>query len=98
MALQLNNIGAVDFAGQRQITPVITIEKQLRLQGAKFDTQENAEASFGTIASFFPEDEEFVKSVLHKLPLMELYRLQSYLLGGDRFLESIDDKVGGANV
>ena len=89
--LSLNTLEAVDFGGQ-ECTPKLDAETKLRLsQIKKYDPK-----AIETLASAFPNDEEYVKSFLEKMTAFDIQILHAYLLGGPNMVDSIRKQIGDA--
>ena len=91
--LQFNKLQPVGF-GDKEVTPEITTEKKLRLQNTKGDTEENLKAMIELIASCFGDDSEFVKDFISKhMSLLDIYKLQAYLIGGEKMVEAVEQNM-----
>lgn len=86
--LNLNAIEPVNFGG-RECTPKIDTETKMRLSLIK-EYDEKAQA---TLASVFPDDEEYVKEFLSRMATVDMQVLHAYLIGGPTMVEAIQNKV-----
>lgn len=92
MALQLKKLEPVQF-GDFSATPKMYAERLLRVSQAKFGTLESHNEALDIMSECFDENQKKVRDFLSSLPLLELYRLQAYLVGGDEALESLNEQV-----
>jgi len=67
--------------------PTMTVERRLRVQTAKFDTPENALEAIKVMAACFDEHAEEVEKFFQDVDILQCYKLQGYLIGGDAVLE-----------
>lgn len=86
--LNLNAIEPVNFGG-RECTPKIDTETKMRLSLIK----EYDEKAQTTLASAFPDDEEYVKEFLSRMATVDMQVLHAYLIGGPTMVEAIQNKV-----
>lgn len=88
MPLQFNSkIEAVRF-GDLVAMPRMTTERLMRISKLKFDTEQNLKEGLDIIAECFGENSQAVREYLDKMFLMDIYKLQAYLVGGDETLEA----------
>lgn len=92
MALQLKKLKAIEFDDDFALTPKVTTELKLRLQGLKFDTKDGIENGIDVISRCFPEeDRDRVKNFLiDHATIIGLYQLQGYLAYG---IEDMEERV-----
>lgn len=89
--LSLNTLEAVDFGG-RGCTPKLDAETKMRLsQIKKYDAK-----AVETLATAFPDDEEYVRSFLSSMTAIDIQILHAYLLGGPTMVDSIRSQLGNA--
>lgn len=88
--LQFNKLQPVGF-GDKEVAPEVTTEVKLRLQNQKGDTEEGLKAMIDLIASCFGAEAEFVKDFMNKnMSILDVYRLQAYLVGGEKMVEMVE--------
>lgn len=86
--LSLNTLEAVDFGG-KECMPQLDAETKLRLSQIKnYDNK-----AIESLASAFPDDEDYVRSFLHNMTRIDIQLLHAYLLGGATMVESIRGQI-----
>lgn len=94
--LQFNKLQPIGF-GDKELTPVANTEMKLRLQQAKGDTEEDLKNLIELISKCFGDDAKFVKDFIDKyMTLVDIYRLQAYIAGGEKMLEVINNNFDKA--
>lgn len=86
--LSLNTLEPVNFGG-RECKPKLDTETKMRLSQIK---QYNAKA-IETLASAFPDDEDYVKGFLASMTEIDIQILHAYLLGGPTMVETIRTQI-----
>lgn len=92
MALMLKQLEPVQF-GDFTARPVVNMENMLRLSQTKLNTADGRESAVKVMAECFPEDRERVEQFVAGLPVMELARLQTYLVGGQTALDALEANI-----
>lgn len=90
MALSLNGLEPVEFKG-KVCKPVINTELKLRLT----QITNYGESADNTLASAFPDDEEYVREFLKNAPVIEKEILHAYLVGGETATKAVIDGLEG---
>lgn len=87
--LHFNGLEPIDFKG-KQCEPKVDAEKKLRLQNAKFDTEENIRAADDILCSCFDEDyaKDFIRT---KLSTDDKLVLKTYLVSGETGVNRLSD-------
>lgn len=92
--LHFNGLEPIDFKGHK-CEPKIDAEKKLRLNGLKFNTEEEIREADIILASCFEEDfaKEFIRT---KLSTDDKIVLRAYLTGGETGLNRLSKATDGA--
>lgn len=92
MALILKQLEPVQF-GDFTAQPIVNMENMLRLSQINLQTADGRESAVKVMAECFPKDRERVEQFVAGLPVMELTRLQAYLIGGQTVLDALEANV-----
>lgn len=92
MALSFEKIEAVRF-GDLEAMPRMTQERRMRVGSLKLNAGD-LDHAYSVLADCFDEKSEEIKTFMAKnMPVLELTRLQAYLLGGEAGLRELDRKT-----
>lgn len=97
MAFKTKLIEPVEF-GEISELPQVTTELRMRLEQARFDTDDNIKDSIEVISSAFPKNKDAIREYLSSPAIItfELARLRGYLTGGDVAVAALDNSFNVA--
>lgn len=95
--LTLESIQSVELDGE-VYTPTLTTELTLKLRSVKLETEVQREEAIDIIAECFPGKATEVKKFLQRSPVMNLAKLQAYLLGGADGRDMMQKRIDAISV
>lgn len=87
MALKFDKIEPVEF-GDLKVMPKMNTELKLRVQGIRTIDAE----ALDILSQCFEDHNQEVRAFLDQLNLIDIYKLQAYLLGGNSSVEVFMDR------
>lgn len=88
MALHFERQEAVEF-GDLKAIPKINTELRMRLTQLKIN-QSNMAEGLDLLADCFPENRQQVREFLGDMFIVDIYKLQAYLIGGKSVLDNFE--------
>ena len=95
MAFTTKTKQSVEIDGVSYI-PEITTELRMRLGNINFDTEENTQEAYSVISECFPGKQSKIKSLLPKIPVLDLQFMRAYLLGGETAVKVVEQELARA--
>lgn len=92
MAFTTKTKQSVEIDGVSYV-PEITTELRMRLGEINFNTEEDTKEAYSVLASCFPGKESKMKSLLPKIPALDLQFMRAYLLGGDNAVKVVEEEL-----
>lgn len=84
---------AISF-GDLVVTPSVDIESRLRIQQTKLGSASEVKEAIAVMAECFGEKaEEVAKFMSEQMSIVDLAKLQVYLVGGDDMLHKVEKKL-----
>ena len=80
----------VELDGVGALKPTLTVERRMRIKRLDLEDPDKLQDAITLMASCFEGHEEEVGNFLLDLEIEQLYRMQMFLMGGDKAIEQFD--------
>lgn len=93
LSFKKNALDAISF-GDLVVTPVVDIESRLRIQQIKLGSASEVKEAIAVMSECFADKaDEVAKFMSEQMSVVDLAKVQVYLIGGDEMLDKVEKKL-----